>query len=138
MTGCWFPHAKFLIATQAMDWDLDGFQAILLGEDSNVLSQIGAQVVTDILLDEFSGTGYGRQTLQNTAIIEDVGEQVRFVADNIVFGPLGNGTSRARWALIAWNAINDAARIPIFVVGRALGPINPNGGSIELPIEAIW
>lgn len=121
-----------------MDWDLDGFQAILLGEDSNVLSQIGAQVVTDILLDEFSGTGYGRQTLQNTAVIEDVGEQVRFVADNIVFGPLGNGASRARWALIAWNAINDAARIPIFVVGRALGPINPNGGSIELPIEAIW
>lgn len=128
-----------MIATRpGIDWENDGFQAILLGENSNVLSQIGAQVVTDITLDEFSGAGYGRQTLQNTAVVEDVGEQVRFTADNVSFNNLGNGPSRARWVLIAKNAINDAARIPIFVVGRALGPIHPNGGDITIPVEAIW
>lgn len=138
VTGCWFPRAKFLIGSQQLDWVIDGFTAVLLGENSNVLNSLGAQVVTDIDLDEFDGTGYGRQPIQNTSILEDVGERIRFVGDNVVFGPLGSGSSRARWSLIVKNGANDTVRIPIFVVGRALGPIDPNGGSVELPIEAIW
>lgn len=138
MTGCWFPHGKFLIATHVIDWDADTFIGILLGETSNVLSAIGAQVVSDITLDEFTGTGYSRQTLTGTQVTEEVGVAVHFEADDVVFATLGNGASRARWTLIASDGANDGVRVPIFVVGRALGPINPNGGSIRAPIDAEW
>lgn len=140
MAGCWFSHARFLIATQVLDWDIQGFIAILLREDSSVLADIGAQTVSGITnLKEFNGTGYARQPVVSTAITEEVGIAVHFTADDVVFTGLGNGTTRARWTLIAMNnGVSDTVRIPMFVVGRALGPIHPNGGSIRTPLDAMW
>lgn len=139
MTGCWFSHGKFLIATQQLDWDLDTFVAILLQETSSVLSDLGAEAVGDIgLLDEFTGSGYSRETLVDTEVVEDIGERVRFVADNVSFAGLGNAPNRARWILIARDGASDAVRVPLFVIGRALGPIHPNGGTVSSIIEAIW
>ena len=139
MSGCWFPHAKFLIATQQLNWESDGFQSILLMDNSSVLGDIAAKFVTEISsLAEFNGSGYGRQPVSGMDIIEDVGVQVRFTADIVQFVGLNNGSRRARWILIVKNAVNDAARIPIFVIGRSLGPIHPNGGTISVVPEAIW
>lgn len=139
MSGCWFSHARFLISKQQLNWETDAFIAILLQENSAVLADSGAETVSDIgPLSEFTGSGYSRQALVNTEIIENVGINVAYVADIVLFANLGNAPKRARYILVAKDGANDGVRVPMFVIGRALGPIHPNGGSVGADIEAIW
>lgn len=138
MSGCWFPHAKFLIATQALSWIGDGYNAKLLMENSSVLADIGAQDMTGIsVLDQFNGSGYGDQTLQNTDIVEDIGVSVNFVADNVDFIGISNGTRRAKYILVYKQGLTLALQIPMFVIGRAAGASHPGGGTISAIIDAV-
>jgi hypothetical protein len=133
MAGCWFPHAKLLIAQQTLILEASPIQRILLMEDSQILTQLGAQVVTDIVgLSEFDGSGYSRQVDSSGQWVENVGVDVRFELDDVSFGALGDGSERLTWTLFATDAINDTMRIPLFFLGRLLGPINPNGQSVSV------
>lgn len=139
MSGCWYPHAKFLIATQAMDWINDGYRAMLLMENSTALADLGAQSLADFgTLGMFDGTGYGDQNLANTDIIENVGEDISFVSDNVSFVGLGNGSERAKYILVYKNGALITQKIPVFLIGRGAGPSHPNGGTISAVIEAKW
>jgi hypothetical protein len=133
VSGCWFPHAKFLIATQQLVIEGTALSVALLMEDSQIQTQLGAEFVADIAgLSEFDGSGYNREVNSSGAWVENVGVDVRFEMDDTDFGALGNGTERLTWTLVATDALNDAARIPLFFFGRSLGPTNPAGQNVTV------
>lgn len=139
MSGFWFPHAKFLIATQVMDWESEVFKGRLLMANTTALADPEAQDLTGIAVpDNFDGTGYSDQTLLNNLISEDFGVAAQFLADPLVWTGLGDGTRQVRYIMVYRDGASEALRIPVFLIGRALGASHPTSGGISAVVEAVW
>lgn len=129
MSGCWFPHALHLIATQQLDLETEPLEVLLLGEDSTILAELAAQTLGDFAtLGEFDGSGYARVTPTTPLWTEAAGVGTDFTVDDVPFGNLGTGSERLTWTLFATIAGN----IPLFFFGRALGPTNPAGADVNI------
>lgn len=130
-----FTEAKRLVQLGSINLLTDDIRTLLCMLGANTPAKSDANALSDITLDEFSGTNYVRKVLAGRSVVEDnILGKAEFRASNVVWTALGAGARAVLGAITYKHVGAEATNIPI-VWHEFSG--SPNGSDATLQWDAL-
>lgn len=112
-------------------------RAILVMSNTDADTNVDAEFVGDLTLDEYDGASYARVALTSEAFAADLADnRAEWTADQFVFTSLGAGTRQCVGLILYLHVTNDADSPVIAFYNGAGFPFDGNGQNVTFNVNA--
>ncbi len=138
MANFTYREARRAILEGEIDLVDDDLRILIVMTNTTADTELTAEFVGDLtVLDEYDGTGYTRQTVDNRAIaIDNANDRVEVTADPAVFSSIGAGTRQGQAAIVYKQVTNDADSPLLFHIDSNGFPFTGTGADFPVNFSA--
>lgn len=133
-----YTHAKYLLATGAIDFTSDDMRVLIVMTNTTADTEKDVEFVDDFTtLDEYDGSSYARKALASEAVNQDdANDRAEFDATDIQWATLGAGTRQAQAMVLIKHVTDDTDSLPIAYIDTGGFPFSGNGGNVDVTWNA--
>lgn len=124
-----YTRGMYLMAKGDLDLDTADVRALLV--TNAYTPNVDHDYVSDVVANEYNGSGYVRKALTTLAVsLDDANNWVKFASDNVVWTALGAGAAAASYIILyKYNASDNAAEL---ICCGDFTDTNGNGGDFTV------